>query len=596
MYEQLSFLPATPAEISSPTLYLLQDLDSSPKNLRKALRRSSEQGEEFKVQNISVEGITCVAAYGHIGATRKPPWLGALNRLIDEPVELTNRRAGAAVLLPVAGRVFAVCFGFGHLLLEAESLVSSFGMDYMRRVVEPGSLKELTHTRMDARVYTDRSSTARGQHAREFELDEYGEICSRMAGTAWATGLTAERDARSRKSGLRVSGGASLKVPLAVDATHLVADLRTIAATLEQEPNPGLDLLSRIDALPTTDPLVKTLDERLAEALGSPDGLQRTTFTPPEALHDHLPESSALRVRLPGRPKYVLTDEVTTETFRDLLHRHPAADRLAALRKARIQLVSDVETDEPVGGSTSALRWVSAEITHNDGHFLRHENKWRRTGADHLKFIDAELHALFEASRRYEIPSWPTRDEAAELKLKDANEGGYNELVGRRLGWAVLDKAMIRCALHPGGFEGADLVTPDGTLVHVKRAKGSDALSHLGVQGWVSADALRTETDANSDFVATVTKKSPGFPQDFFVPRRVLFAIALKTGTDLTPDSLFTMSKISLLKTARALRRIGIEVDVQGIDYRARAVEDRLVEQQRKAARQAQAPAGTAAP
>ncbi|MEU3567683.1 DUF6119 family protein [Kitasatospora sp. NPDC036755] len=594
MFEQLSLLPATDTEIYSPTLYLLQDAGASPKDLRRALRRSSEQGEEFQVRNISVEGIPGVAAYGYIGATGKPPWLGALNRLVDEPVELTNRRAGAAVLLPVAGRPFAVCFGFGHLLLEAESLSSSFGMDYMRRVVDPGSIKELTHTRMDTRVYTDRSSTARGQHAREFELDEYGEIFSRMTGTAWETGLTAERDPRSRRSGLRVSGGASLKIPLAVDATHLVADLRTIAATLGQEPNPGLDLLSRIDALPTTDPLVKILDERLAEALDSPDGLQRITFAPPDALHDRLPESTAVRIRLPGRPKYVVTQEVTAETFRDLLRRHPAATRLEALRKATIQLVSDIEGDEPVGGHTSALRWVAAEVTLNDGHYIRHENKWRRIGADHLKFIDTELRMLFEESRRYETPSWPTRDEAAELKLDDANEGGYNQLLGQRLGWAVLDKAMIRCALHPGGFEAADLVSPDGTLMHVKRAKGSDALSHLGVQGLVSADALRTE-DANSSFVAAVTEKSPGFPQEFFRPRRVVFAIALRTGAELTPDSLFTMSKISLLKTARALRRMGVEVDIQGIDYQARAVEDRRVKQQKKA-QQAQTAAGTTTP
>ncbi|MEU1288849.1 DUF6119 family protein [Kitasatospora sp. NPDC005856] len=593
MHEQLSLL-ATPTEIAEPTLYLLQGVGSSSRALRRALRRSSEQGKEFQVRDITVDGIPCVSAYGYLGATGKPPWLGALSRLVDEPVELTSRRAGAVILLSVAGRVFAVCFGFGHLLLETESIAPSFGMDYVRRTADPDTLKELTHTRMDPRVYTDRTSTARGRHAREFELDEYGEICSRMVATARGTGLTAER-ALKPGAGLRVAGGPSLKVPLAVDATHLVSDLRAIAATLDQEPNPGLDVLSRIDGLPETDPLVRDLDQRLAEALGEPESSGRVAFAWPTTLLDHLPEFSALRVHPTGNSQCFLTDEVTAEAFREQLDRLPAEKRLAALRKARIHVVSDPAGEVTVG-STSALRWVAAEISLDSGRYLRQENKWRRIGADHQEFIDTELRELFTASPDHGFPAWPTKSEAGVEGLKDAHEAGYNELVARKLGWYVLDKNMIRCELHPvRGFEAADLVAPDGTLVHVKRAGESGPLSHLAVQGRISADALHTAVDANRAFVEAVRAKSPDFPDGHFTPRRVVFAIALKTGAALTPESLFTVSKISLLQTARALRRLGIEVHIQPIDYRARADQDRLDKQQAKQ-NAAQTPLTPAAP
>ncbi|MFJ9446930.1 TIGR04141 family sporadically distributed protein [Kitasatospora sp. NPDC101235] len=282
-------------------------------------------------------------------------------------------------------------------------------------------------------------------------------------------------------------------------------------------------------------------------------------------------ESQSARVSPRHGQKPFRTDEVTLAGFQDLLDRLPAEGRLEALKRAEIQLMSDTDAGLPVGPATDALKWVSAEVSLGNSHFIRHQNGWYEIGANHLEYVDAEVRKLFEASPAYDLPAWPTEDEARALGLKNTYENSYNRLAARSLGWAFLDGGLIQCKLHPLGFEAADLIAPDGTLVHVKQTKESGPLSHLFVQGHVSADALHTESDANAAVVEAVRKRLPAFPEGRFEPRRVLFAIALKTGAALTSDSLFTVSKISLLHTARALQNLGIEVHIQGIDYRARA-------------------------
>ncbi|MDJ0379339.1 DUF6119 family protein [Streptomyces sp. G-G2] len=50
-----------------------------------------------------------------------------------------------------------------------------------------------------------------------------------------------------------------------------------------------------------------------------------------------------------------------------------------------------------------------------------------------------------------------------------------------------------------------------------------------------------------------------------FTPRKVVYAISLKSGKALTTKNLFTFSQVSLLQAARALRAQGVDVAVAAI-------------------------------
>jgi uncharacterized protein (TIGR04141 family) len=80
----------------------------------------------------------------------------------------------------------------------------------------------------------------------------------------------------------------------------------------------------------------------------------------------------------------------------------------------------------------------------------------------------------------------------------------------------------------------------------------------------VSAQALATSSQARAAFTAKVRAHPKGrdLPADF-VPKKVVFAILLKNGEKLTPDTLFPFSQVTLASTARELEshyQIPVEV------------------------------------
>jgi uncharacterized protein (TIGR04141 family) len=112
-----------------------------------------------------------------------------------------------------------------------------------------------------------------------------------------------------------------------------------------------------------------------------------------------------------------------------------------------------------------------------------------------------------------------------------------------------------------------DLLGPDDELVHLKQASGSSPLSHLFAQGLVSAQSLIFSPDAREDFATKIAKFGYGRAIDSaFVPKKVVFAILLKKGHDLTLDTLFPFSQVTLANTARVLQAHRIDVELIGIN------------------------------
>jgi uncharacterized protein (TIGR04141 family) len=148
-------------------------------------------------------------------------------------------------------------------------------------------------------------------------------------------------------------------------------------------------------------------------------------------------------------------------------------------------------------------------------------------------------------------------------------ERDYNDWVPlNRAGYVCLDRRGIRGGLHRrSGAQVCDLLAPGDELVHVKRAHGSAPLSHLFSQGLVAAEALLCSPDLRARFVAEVRKRGKGrtVPLDF-TPKKIVFAILLKDGERLTPETLFPFSQVTLAHTARTLERRGIAVEVIGIN------------------------------
>lgn len=136
------------------------------------------------------------------------------------------------------------------------------------------------------------------------------------------------------------------------------------------------------------------------------------------------------------------------------------------------------------------------------------------------------------------------------------------------VGALCLDRTGVRTALQRGnGVEACDVLTADDVFIHVKRADGSAPLSHLFNQGLVSIETL-AHPEGEAAFRALVQELGRGRRQvgARYRPKKIVFAILLKRGERLTPDTLFPFSQVALANIARTIRcRYGIPVEVFSI-------------------------------
>ncbi|GLF94656.1 DUF6119 family protein [Streptomyces yaizuensis] len=547
--------PVTASKTRRSTLYLLRDTGTSPADLRAALNARYERDHAFVVEDVTTGNTPALLCHGVIGLHRPPDWISAVHTLTGRRPSVENHTSACALLLPVAGDVFALTFGMGHLLLDQSRISPGFGFDFVLRAAQPDAIRQVTHSLMDARGRTDRSSAAQGQHIRAFPIEEYGEVVSRLVGTLGSTELTVGKHSRRTA---QVAGTDALKIHLGAQPGDLVDDLTQVRAILaRRSPAPEFEAIARVRPLKGGDPRRSTLEARLDDLLGSSADTGSLALAVPAACLDQ--EDAALSYRVKVGPVRRVMASPALDDILELLDGIPPGRRLGALQAGYIQMHRDEEGTDPVSAQVKAHKWITAEIPLGASRYFHHEGRWFEIGDQYLEGIRSEVGTLLTTPADCPLPTWTT-----DL----ATEEDYN-LEAAKQGYVCLDRRLIRTTQHPHGFEAADLLAEDGTLVHVKRAASSAPLSHLFAQGRISADALRFDPEARTEFVRRVRERRPGHPvDDGFTPRRVVYAISLKSGKALTTENLFTFAQVSLLQAARALRAQGIEVAVAGIPSR----------------------------
>ncbi|MET9683956.1 DUF6119 family protein [Streptomyces coeruleorubidus] len=535
------------------TVYLLRDTGTSPADLRAALNARYQRDHAFVVEDVRIGVTPALLCHGVIGRHRPPDWTSAVSILTGRQPPVENRTSACALLLPVADEVFALTFGMGHLVLDQSRISPGFGFDFVLRAAQPDAIRQVTHSLMDARGRTDRSSAAQGQHIRAFAIEEYGEVVSRLVGTLGSTELTIGQHSRRTA---QVAGTDALKIHLGAQPEHLLQDLAQIQAVLaRQSPAPDFEAIARVRPLKSGDPRRGVLDAHLDELLGTSADAGTLALAVPAACLDQ--EDAALSYLVKIGPVRRLVASPAIDDILEMVGDIPSGRRLEALTTGYIQMHRDEEGTDPVSAQVKAHKWLTAEISLAASRYFHHEGRWFEVGDRYLEGMRSEVDALLATSSGGpRLPAW-----TPELE----SEGDYN-LHAAEHGYLCLDRRLIKTAQHPHGFEAADLLAEDGTLIHVKRAASSAPLSHLFAQGRVSADALRFDAEARAEFIKRVRQQHPEHPAaEGFSPTKVVFAISLKSGKTLTSGNLFTFAQVSLLQAARALRAQGVEVAVVGI-------------------------------
>ncbi|MFD8550478.1 TIGR04141 family sporadically distributed protein [Streptomyces fradiae] len=486
-------------------------------------------------------------------------WCDEIGRTTGCEVSRPVNRSAGLLMLAVDGEVYAIGYDQGFRLVPDHVKDRRFGLQFVIRRVDPGQIRDLvSHTPGGGR--TDITLVPGGTPVWNLGVQDHAQIVRRLGGRLDGVQLTLGRDDRTRISS--VEGGTGLRVRLGVEAADLVADIRAIVQVLRDEaPSPELEFVEHI--VPIKDgTLVTRLEERLDDMLGERQD-RRIAVAVPSGRWDDFAAAQVFAIKV-NSPEARLADDFSLEYVLDRARVQRPGTRFAALRDGRVTLYSHLRAGkEDVIWTSSVLRWIEAEVALGARRFLLLDGQWYEVGEAYLKTVRSHVERLITDTPSVDLPAWVLGD----------TERTYNESVpDLRSGYVCFDRDNVRTALHQGnGVEICDLLSPDNVLVMVKRAKGSDALSHLFGQAVVAVQSLLHSPEAMEGFARKVAEARPdqALP-DGFRPSKVVFAILLKNGTDLTADTLFPFSQVTLVQTAKSLQAWGVAVEVVGI--RAAAV------------------------
>lgn len=541
------------AQASATTLYRLTGVTK----LQAAIRdKYLDAGDKFTSVECAVGDRKALLVHGHM-KTERARWADRLGALIKVPFDASNQNSAAVLLVQgeVDDTAWAVAYGMGFHLLDQAYVDPGFGQRIAIRVAHADNLNSLTSKTMDSRAKVDRSSIPSGSQLSGFGLGDFGQLVTRVVATADIEGLTVGKTFKLR-------GADALNLPLAHTPEDFLADLAVVEETLQKPPLKELEVLEQLVAIKKDSPTADTLDGLLQQALLEDAADRIGVAWPHEGINENgTPAAYIVKGRRGSRTPREGVPMI--EAIQEVMDRK---DVLGSLNRIKIQLFSDPDAQNPISSDVPLRKWVAFEALLENRRYFLHDGLWYLMDEKYAQQLQSRVRDIFGHTWDVELPPWRYVDG------KKIDEETYNKEAAEHVGGTVLDRHLITTAQNRRGFETCDILAPDGALVHVKKADGSAPLSHLFAQGHNSAHSLMYDNQARAKFRALVEKHGgkPDLVKD--KPSAVVFGIARYTGRPFGPDSLYSFSQVTLVRTVDELAARGIDVYVAPIENGAGSV------------------------
>jgi uncharacterized protein (TIGR04141 family) len=537
-----------PSPAARTSLYRIADVAG----LRDALQDKYLERDAFTATATTVSGRDALLVMGTM-TTELVSWAATLQRLTAQPVGLGNKTA-AAVLVIRNGEdgAWALTYGMGFQLLDQAKVDGGFGQRIAIRVADPRELHSVTRTTLDQRSRTDRFSIPSGDHLRGFGVGDFGELVTRLVAKAEIPSMT------GGKQPLRIRGADALSAPLARTPDSLVADLDVLESILDEPAAAELEVLEQLVVIKHKPELIETLEGALSQALATPDQARLGLSWPHERIDENGTPTS-FKIMGAGRAWAHVQDGTPELGFLlDALSTDKPDERLDRLKRMRVQLFRDADGEEPISTAIPGLKWLAFETEAEGKRYCLHDATWYLMDQDYARRLRERTQAIFDRDPGISLPEWPP----------GMNEAGYNVLAASVLRGTLLDQKFIYTDLHRRGIEVCDILSPDGTLVHVKNLESSAPASHLLSQALVSADALLHDEEARSKF-RTVVETAGGEATSIPNPVRTVVLGVARRGRLVSSEHLFTFTQVTLVRQVAALQSRGVDVFVAPILRRA---------------------------
>lgn len=477
--------------------------------------------------------------YSKKSFSRIPGWVKYIDPVVDGGVQgVQSASAAGLLLLKVDDHVFALTFGYGRSFLNQAKIERRFGLKVALNLIDERHIRSLDTKKFDEMVVSTNTQTSRTTELPTFGVDILRDILRAVTGLA--------PDGSGYKS---LSGADALVLGVNKPVTDLPTLLRDIysqfTATKYQAAFGWVDHLAEVK-----DPgLIAGLDEQLVEHLRASDTTS-THMAMPENLEWEDIEHFLISPTRKHTYEELDLDDYLTQPQTD------AANVTIDLLKGRKVSVKFISSADAVA-RWSVYQCLVSEQRVNERLYALVEGKWFEIAETLVQQVDTAVSAI------------PVATVSLPAGQPGEAEGAYNaRAASLSADLALLDKELVAPDGSTTRIEFCDLISTDGSLVHVKRKSRSSTLSHLFAQGHVSAEAL--VDGVLRDQVRTAITKAAGngdasgwlelVPPSTSTPERdkvtVTYAVIANssaTGVEWLPF----FSRLTLMQTVRDLNRLG---------------------------------------
>jgi uncharacterized protein (TIGR04141 family) len=433
--------------------------------------------------------------YLELARPEPPSWIWFLRGAVEALPWQEQHNPGALLVIRSAAskRWFALPFGrTGRFLLRRDAYERGYGLRVALNIlcegdeqtpedaVEEARLRYISARRFDVEVLHTQRQVNRLASFNAFGMDGQRDLVNGVVG-----------EPALSHWGPRIQGADFVKVFRSCDFAEvgvLCDELHLMRQRLDYKDQfPWVD-----DVYVETDPnVVQLLEQALVQQLrNDAEGLH---LTEPEFVDWSLIESYRFNIDSPEQRRTSLLLADYLDRLEELGLRSTLD--IALLRRHEVQAVG---VDGELVQRWSVFDCVDGELATGRGddgrvHYIA-SGEFFTAAREFLVRLDKDLSRIGRSA--VELPAAkPWQD-----------EGDYNTSVAGRLGYLLLDKQLIPMR-DAGRVEICDLLTLEGTLIHVKRFKGSftsSVLSHLFAQGAVSADLLVKSPDFREQAVQRI--------------------------------------------------------------------------------------------
>lgn len=428
-------------------------------------------------------------------------------------------------------RWLAVCFGMGFQDLRPEALESQFGLKVALNRLGRERIKSV-----DTRRPEDATIQTRSQSSRAGEIFDFGIEMNRIILQA-ITGRSGEDD-----FGGTLTGADGLKLSCET-SYHEIDDkaLQIVASYGDNAFEEAFPWYGKITPIRDIARLGELDNELLARlTAGAIDGIH---MAPPEIV-DY---QNIDRFKFSGSGRGDGHDELRLVDYLDLFSNERPLT-LAHLKGDKVRVASD---EGQFFDRWTVFKSLSAEIYIDGILYILAADEWYSVRNDFVAEINDAIAGI------------PAIDLGLPAYTPGEKEGDYNErVIDGRDDLFLYDKNLVAFEGERGRVEFCDLLTANRDLVHVKRRSKSQTLSHLFMQGHVSAEAfldypaLREQIRVAMPDVALLVPAERPDPAQY----RVVYAL-LHEGNSTLPF----FSKVALTSINKQLRRMNYRVALSWI-------------------------------